>query len=171
MPNTNYNFISDTLGFEGGRASNRLIMTRSGYNATNAVLPFGRPVSFTGNNREVGIPTATGATIAGILLLSRQYEDAIDAQGHSGYPSKESVLMLVEGDILVRAEEDILHDDAVFFRHTASGANTVLGRFRNDANTATCDELPNASFFPLYDRVDSAVIARAGELVGLSIRL
>jgi hypothetical protein len=171
MPNTNYNFISDTLGFEGVLASNRLTLTRSGYNATGQVLPYGRPVSFTGNNREVGIPTATGATIAGILILSRQYEDVIDAQGHSGYPDKESVIFLVEGDILVRVEEDILHDDAVFFRHTALGANTVLGRFRNDADTATCDALPNSSFFPLYDRIDSAVIARAGELAGLSIRL
>ena len=79
MPNLNYNFIPDTVGYEGMRASNRLITTRSGYNATGAVLPFGRPVAFTGQNREVAMPTATGAKIQGITLLSRQYEDAITA--------------------------------------------------------------------------------------------
>lgn len=171
MPNTNYSYISDKVGYEGMRASNRLITTRSGYNATGVVLPFGRPVRFTGNNREVALPSATGQNIVGITLLSRQYEDALDAQNHSGYPTNESVVFLIEGDILVRVEEDINFNDPVYFRHTVNGVNNVIGRFRNDADTATCDLLPGASYFPIFDRVDSGVIARAGELIGLSIRL
>lgn len=172
MPNTNYDFISDKVGYEGMRASNRLITTRSGYNATGAVLPYGRPVRFTGNNREVALPSATGQKIQGITLLSRQYEDAVDAQNHSGFPDKESVVFLIEGDILVRVEEDVTFGDPVYFRHTANGTGKdVIGRFRNDADTATCDLLAGASFYPIFDRKDSGVIARAGELVMLSIRL
>jgi len=171
MPNTNYDFISDAVGFEGGRASNRLIVTRSGYNNTGAVIPYGRPVVWSGNNREVELPSQAEQTIVGITLLARQYEDELDANGDSGFPDKESVLFMTEGDILVRVETDISFNDPVYFRHTANGAGkNVIGRFRNDADTATADLLPNASFFPLFDRIDSSVIARAGELVGLSIR-
>jgi hypothetical protein len=172
MPNLRYDFISDKVGFEGGIATIRPTVTRSGYNKTGVVLPYGRPVVYSGNNKEVRLPNATGQTVVGILVLSRLFEDAVNAQGDSGYPTDESVVYLKEGDIFVRVETDINYGDAPYFRHTANGVGKdVIGRFRDGADTATCDLLPNASFFPLFENPASTIIAKAGGLVGLSIKL
>lgn len=172
MPNLRYDFISDKVGYEGGIATNRPTITRSGYNRTGLVLPYGRPIVYSGNNKEVRLPNATGQKVIGILILSRLYEDSVNAQNDSGYPTNESILWLKEGDIFVRTETDINFGDLPYFRHTANGAGKdVIGRFRDGADTATCDLLPNCDFFPLFERYDSTIIAKAGELVGLSVNL
>jgi hypothetical protein len=176
MPNLRYNFISDVIGYEGQIITNRPTVTRSVYNKTGSILPFGRPVVYSGNNKEVRLPNTNDEKVIGISILSRLYEDAVNSQGDSGYPTDESVLILVEGDILVRTESVINFGDRPYFRHTANGTGKlVIGRFRDTADnissTASCDLLPNASFFPIFERPDSTVIAKAGELVGLSIKL
>jgi hypothetical protein len=172
MPNLRYDFISDRIGYEGQIATNRPTITRSGFNRTGIVLPYGRPVVYSGNNKEVRLPNATGQKVIGISILSRLYEDSVNSQNDSGYPDRESVIWLKEGDIFVRVETDINYGDIPYFRHTINGAGKdVIGRFRDSADTGTCDLLPNCDFFPLFERYDSTIIAKAGELIGLSVNL
>jgi hypothetical protein len=51
-----------------------------------------------------------------------------------------------KGRIWVRIEETVVVGDAVFYRFAAGGGGTALGRFRNDADTATCAALPGATW-------------------------
>lgn len=172
MPNLNYNYITDVKGLEGQLVTNRMRTRRTGYNKSGVVIPFGRPVVYAGNNINMELPSATGQVIIGITYLDRIFEDAVDANGDSGIPNNKHFSYLTKGDIFVRTEVDIAHNDPVYFRHTANGVGkSVIGRFRNSADTATCDLLPNARFLPIYENTNGAVIAKAGELVILSLNL
>lgn len=176
MPNLNYNYITDVKGLEGQLVTNRMRTRRTGYNKSGVVIPFGRPVVFSGNNINMELPSEADQVIIGITYLDRVFEDAIDSAGDSGIPNKKHFSYLTKGDIFVRTEVDIAHNDPVYFRHTANGAGkSVIGRFRNDADLdgtdPTCDLLPNARFLPIYENPNGAVIAKAGELVILSLNL
>lgn len=177
MPNLNYNYITDIKGLEGQIITNRTRIRRTGYNKSGVIIPFGRPVVYAGNNINMELPSATEQTIIGITYLDRIFEDAVDANDDSGVPNNKHFGYLTSGDIFVRTEVDIAHNDPVYFRHTANGVGkSVIGRFRNDADLdddtdPTCDLLPNARFLPVYENIDGAVIAKAGELVILSLNL
>lgn len=61
-------------------------------------------------------------------------------------PSK-PFAVVTRGAIYVETEETIVSEtDEVWFRHTASGVNTALGRFRNDADSGTCTRVTKASW-------------------------
>lgn len=89
-------------------------------------------------------PTATGQQPLGVVAASQAVMmDSADAL--PGYPAKHTVNVMRKGYIWVAIEEDIAIGDAVYFRHTANGAGKLnLGSFRNDADSATCDQLTNA---------------------------
>jgi hypothetical protein len=56
----------------------------------------------------------------------------------------EVINVVNKGEIWVECEEALAIGDQLFWRHTASGANTALGRFRNDADTNTCLPIPRS---------------------------
>jgi hypothetical protein len=62
------------------------------------------------------------------------------------YLNTESVQVLRAGYLYVFTETAVSAGDPVYYRHTASGANTELGRFRNNADTATAALIENAAF-------------------------
>lgn len=88
-------------------------------------------------------PSAASQKALGVVAHSHatvSKEDGLDA----GYAAKETANVLRKGYVWVVIEETVAIGDDVYFRHTASGGNTKLGAFRNDADTATCDQLTNA---------------------------
>lgn len=60
------------------------------------------------------------------------------------YEIGETVDIVRKGFVWVIAEEVMTAGDPVYVRHTASGGNTVFGKIRNDADTATCSLLVGA---------------------------
>lgn len=164
MPQLTYNYISDKKGNEGQIASEYNYL-RNATNNSGAVLPYGRAVVYTGVGDEIEVVSAAGQDIAGISVWSSIYEDALDAQGNSGYPDHRSVVVMARGEIFVIVETAVALADPVYFRHTANGAGKlVLGRFRNDDDAAsgTVELLANARW---------TQAAAAGEIAKLSINL
>jgi len=111
---------------------------------TGGKLFFGRmAVVNTTNEGLAAHPSAASQRPLGVVMHSHatvSKEDGLDA----GYAQRETANVLRKGYIWVVIEETIAIGDSVFFRHTASGGNTKLGAFRNDADTATCDQVTNA---------------------------
>lgn len=154
MPITNYGDLA--RGYEGQVARAEDYVARTGYNSTNAVIPFGRAVvrgtGSNGTDTAISLPSATGQQFMGIALKTDVYEKnerSLNAQGEFGYEPKVPMAYLVEGLFYGYAEEAVSPSDTVYFRHTLNGspaAQERIGRFRNDADTAKCDAAPRLRF-------------------------
>ena len=106
-------------------------------------LFFGRMAVVGASEGVAAHPSAASQRPLGVVMHSHAIvskEDGLDA----GYGAKETANVLRKGYVWVVIEETVAIGDAVYFRHTASGGNTKLGAFRNDADTATADQLTNA---------------------------
>ncbi len=65
-----------------------------------------------------------------------------------------------KGLILVEIEAVTVDPSAgVFVRHTSGAGGTVLGRFRNDADTATADAVANAKWADVFTGPGLAVLS------------
>lgn len=82
---------------------------------------------------QFDIFSATGQDPLGVLVHTQAVEDPTLA-GDLAVALLETASVLRRGRIWVRVEEAVAPGDSVYFRHTASGGNTELGAFRNDAN-------------------------------------
>lgn len=122
-------------------------------------LPFGLAVVQGTADNQVKLATATGAKFRGITV--RNLSVANDTTtGLAAYAETEAVTYRNFGSIVVVAEVAVTRDDPVFFRHTAGAGGTVIGSLRNDADTATADQITGAYF------AESAAI---GDLVRLTL--
>lgn len=115
-------------------------------NGEGAAVEFGVAVTVgTDTFKQFELPDAGGDAILGVLA-HRHTQDRALLSGTEGLKDKEDGDVLRKGRIWVRVEEAVAPGEAVYFRHTASGPNTFLGRFRNDADTATATLVANASW-------------------------
>jgi hypothetical protein len=64
----------------------------------------------------------------------------------TGYESGDPVVLLRRGLVWVEVEGAVTEDGDVYCRHTANGGNTVLGKFRADADTTNAALVPSAKF-------------------------
>ena len=146
MPQLSVGYVSDVPAV-AGLLVGECIDSRSVYNDTGSVIPYGAVVAYTGTGRNIALPSATGFKIAGIVPFVRLYEDAKDSLNRYGYPTERWIQVAKEATIYVYCEEDIAINDAVYVRHTANGAGklNVGTGFRNDADTATCDLIPSSN--------------------------
>jgi len=141
-------------GYEGQIATTEDHVIRSAVNTSGDTLPFGRVLiraadTGTGLYNDLPpavLPSATGQKVLGVHIKTDIYEKEITDTEFAGIKDERPVAYMVRGTFYGWAEEAVAAGDTVYFRHTASGANTELGRFRNDADTATCDELTGAIF-------------------------
>ena len=62
------------------------------------------------------------------------------------YVDAESVPVLYRGPVAVFTEEAVSDGDYVYVRISAGAGGSVLGAYRNDADTASCVLVPNARF-------------------------
>lgn len=84
-------------------------------------------------------PSAGGQTLLGVLVHQHSQEVA-----ESGLSNGETGGVMSKGRIWVQVDEAVVAGDPVFVRHT--GAAAAIGKFRNDADTANADAVPNARF-------------------------
>lgn len=140
-------------GFTTAESDDNLALANTVANVSPITIPFGRAVVHrTGagtTERSVGLASATGATFAGVAervhsVVDPENAGSIDGVGRISRYQEISVMF--QGAIWVEVEEAVNEGDSVFFRHTASGANTEIGRFRTDADTATADQITGAKF-------------------------
>lgn len=140
MVHTNYDFIGGAI--EGQYATTINTNIRSLLNQSGVVVAFGRAVVWDDTNDQLELPDAAGEKFLGVSVRTVIYEDALDAGGFAGFPNGREMDYMTSGDVFVFVETDVKPNDPVFFRHTANGAGKdVIGRFRTDADTATCDEI------------------------------
>lgn len=145
MPNTYYGNLIDVSLYEGQVYSTVSKTIRTRLNSGNAVIPFGRALVQGTNADEALLPSGGSGVFVGIAVLTQAYEVVKDSSGDVGYPADVAMDVLDQGDIVVYVEEAVAPGDAVYFRHTANGAGkAIVGRFRNDADTATCTQVTNA---------------------------
>ena len=86
------------------------------------------------------LPSSTGQALQGIVAHQQAREDLALA-GALMLSVGETASLVRKGRVWVVVEEAIAVGDAVFFRHTAGGGGSNLGAFRNDADTASADEI------------------------------
>ncbi len=142
------------------------------------VVSFAKPAqSGAGGTFTMGIAALAAASITDFLgvAIRKPIKTTIATAGIYGYPGitstsvtadfidGETVSVLEGGDIWVYAEEAIADGDPVYVRVASGAGGSVLGAFRNDADTASCLLVPGARFrrkssaagpakarFPLY---------------------
>jgi len=75
-----------------------------------------------------------------------------------GYEANDPMCLLTNGAVWVPVEESVDVDGAVYCRHTASGENTVLGKFRSDSDTNTAAQVPGARYVKMNADADLALV-------------
>lgn len=111
-------------------------------------IPFGLAVvKRTGagtTDRSCMLPSAAGQILLGIAERQTQLTNPVAPDDKIAPLSIMSVGH--QGTWYVKVEVDVDAEDPAFFRHTASGSNTLLGAWRNDADTATADAATGCKF-------------------------
>jgi hypothetical protein len=109
-----------------------------------AGINFGRAVVRGTADDQATLPTASGQDFMGFT----NYTSAGSADGSDEhlYQQYTSMNIMDYGPIWLYTEQSVVPGDRVFFRHTARGGNTVIGRVRKDADVNTADEVQNATF-------------------------
>jgi len=115
---------------------------------------FGLAVVQGTNDNDAKVPAGAGGKFRGVTVRNLNVNNNDANVGE--YLQDTFVTLRNFGTIIVKTEVAVVKDEPVFFRHTASGGNTVIGAFRNDADTATADVITGARF---------NASAGAGELV------
>lgn len=147
MTQTDYSYITDTPFVEGQLASAFPSGTSSFLNDSTEIITYGKAVVYDPVGDKLIIPNATGLTFRGITYKQDIYASSRDATGNQifGVPVGEEVDFARQGEIGVFIETDVTSkDDPIFFRHTASGLNLIVGRFRTDADGGNADQVPAA---------------------------
>jgi len=116
-------------------------------NGAAAAQGFGIMVRRDATNPEdqFDVFSATGQAPVGVLVHTQAQQNPALA-GSLGVDLLEMASVLRRGRIWVRVEEAVAVGDPVFFRHTAGGGGSEIGAFRNDADTASCDQVTAAAW-------------------------
>lgn len=104
-------------------------------------MPALTAADFLGTSIRIRIKT-TLATADLYRAIGGQTSNLVTAD----YVDSESVRILESGEIWVATEEAVSDRDPVYCRIAAGAGGSVLGAFRNDADTASCILIPNARF-------------------------
>ena len=135
------------VAVEGKQADGAINNLIEGTGVASGAITFGKAVvKVVGDDDGVILPSATGQQFLGVSVMHQVAEQALGT-GVVQYEDKEPINVMRKGKIFVFVEEAVDPDtDSVFFRHTAGGGGSVIGRFRTDADTASADAVPNARF-------------------------
>jgi len=125
----------------------RTIKTGLASNEVTAVEPmnFGlgvvRDVSLD-DQEQVRIPVQAGDLFMGVVIFDASKQSALPevAATQGDYLPEEAVPILRKGEIWVLTEEAVDETSPVFMRF-AAGTGTILGSFRQDADTATAEDI------------------------------
>ncbi|NEZ65527.1 hypothetical protein D0962_22645 [Leptolyngbyaceae cyanobacterium CCMR0082] len=148
MSITTYTDVQDAGLLPGQIYSEELAASiRTGYNADTVVLPAGFGCVKGTNQGEVILPSGAG-TFMGIIKLPFSLEKrtgySLDTAGRFGYPVNYETAYVNQGVIAVYVDDTVAEGNPVYLNHTAS--TSVVGAFRNDANTANAQLVDGAKF-------------------------
>jgi hypothetical protein len=148
MPFGSYNDITDgDLGYEGKPATAEPVKIRSGFNTTNAILPYGRAVVKAGtSDKGVALPSAAGQVLLGIsyaIELEKRVGYSVNADGDMGTPIDYEMSFINEGTVFVKVSEAVSPTDPVYYIHTPAGPERA-GQWKKSATGAT--QVLNARF-------------------------
>lgn len=131
-------------GFTSAESDDNLTRTATVSNTSTEAIPFGRAVvKRSGTDQSVKLPSTGSERFMGVAVREHGMVDVASAADEI---KPFSVFTAVySGDVVVEVEEAVAVGDAVYFRHTASGAEKY-GVFRNDADTADADAISGAKF-------------------------
>ena len=146
-------------GFEGQRGDFGLMNNFSKACELADGIAFGRAVVRGTVDEQANLPTESGQDLLG--FTNHTTAGQADGSDEHLYRQNSPMNIMDIGPVYLFAEQAVVPGDKVFFRHTASGGNTVIGRVRKDADSNTCDEVQNATF---------EATAGAGDLVLVWLR-
>jgi hypothetical protein len=158
MAITTYADISDT-GLIAGQLHTAVVngSNLTGYNTTGAVLAAGFGAVWTGTGKQVSLPSGAG-NFAGILTIPTvEYRTgySIDAGSRFGWPDDYEVALAVTDMYVVYVDDTVAVGDPVYLSHTAS--TSVVGAFRNDANSDNAQLIAGAKFMSAAVGTDSTL--------------
>lgn len=131
--------------FEGQRVDLQLANIISKVVEEALGIPFGRAVVRGAADAGVVLPSAAGDEFIGVTEMTSAGVE--DCDGVHQYEYQREANIMDFGPIYVYTEVAVVPGDPVYFRHTAGVAPLdVVGRFRNDADTASADLIPGATF-------------------------
>lgn len=137
--------IDKGLGYPGALATAEPCQKISRIAA--GAIPFGRGVSRRATPadtpEQVGLPAASAdvtATFRGVSVRDESRKPGV------GYEVGDPVGVLRQGVIYVEVEETVVDGESAFCRFQSGAGGSVLGRFRNDADTASCAAVPTGVF-------------------------
>ena len=130
-------------GFEGSVVdlSTNNIITKI---AEGGAIGEGRAVVRGTQDRDAKLPSTSGQEFIGVTTSTTAGQ--ADGSDNFNYEENAPMNVLDFGRIYVFCENGCSAGDDVYFRHVASGTNTVLGRFRTDADSSTADQIVGAKF-------------------------
>lgn len=131
-------------GLPGSIATGIPATVRGKLNASGQTIAYGRALVQGSAVNAAILPSTTTKDFIGVCLRTYVYENAQTPQGDFGYADKQMFDVLTQGDIWVEVEEAVAPGDPVFFRHEASGSNTIVGKFRKSADTNTATQITAA---------------------------
>ena len=158
MPISTYDDLSDA-GLVAGQLYTAVVNGAkiTGYNTSGGVLTAGFGAVWTGTGREVSLPSGAG-NFAGILTLPTvEYRAgySIDAGDRFGWPDDYEVALGVTDMYAVYVDDTVAIGDPVYLNHTAS--SSVVGTFRNDANSTNAQLISGAKFMTAATGTDSTL--------------
>lgn len=128
----------------------------TGYNTSGGVLAAGFGAVW-GTGRTVSLPSGAG-NFAGVLTIPTvEYRSgySIDAGGRFGYPDDYEVGLAITDMYVVYVDDTVAVGDPVYLSHTAS--SSVVGAFRNDANSSNAQLITGAKFMSAATGTDTAL--------------
>ena len=131
-------------GFEGQRADFGLMNNFTRACELAAGISFGRAVIRGTADDQATLPSASGQDFLG--FTNQTTAGQADGDDEHLYEQYKSMNIMDIGPIYLFTETAVVPGDKVFYRHTASGGNTVIGRVRKDADSNTADEVKGATF-------------------------
>lgn len=135
--------VDHVVGFQGGVVDSSLKNIISKMIEAGPIVAGLAVVRGTGDN-QVKLASATGADFMGVTVATTAGQ--ADGSDVFAYETGDASNLLGFGRIYVTCEDGCVPGDTVFFRHTAGAGGTVIGSFRTDADTATADQITNATF-------------------------
>ena len=156
MAITDYNDLTGQGYIAGSLYSSIVGATPITYvNAGTVVLPagFGAVISAAG---EATLPSGAG-TFAGVVVIPETIEKrtgySLDASGYFGYPVDYEAALATQDMYAVYVDDTVAAGDPVYLNHTAS--TSVVGTFRNDANSSNAQLVSGARFETAATGTDS----------------
>lgn len=145
---TAYSF-NPVVAIEGSQGNYSItdITTR----VAEAIVPYGRAVVRGTTDRGILLPTLSTQEFLGISLAIFGVENPYSPPPGSPlqqtqYNQYDQATVVRKGYVYMYTETNVLPGDPVYYRYSANGGNTVLGRVRNANDAGHTNLMPNATF-------------------------